>query len=273
MIGDFKGIKDGDGLMCMNYRADRAREIMAAIGEPSFNKFDVGIRPNLSILSGFAEYSDQHNAYMDCIFPNEKIVNTLGEWVSTQGLKQFRIAETEKYPHVTFFMNGGVETPANQEIRFLAPSPSVATYDQKPEMSSQEITENLVEAIDTGEYDLIIANYANPDMVGHTGDLQAAIKACEAVDNALFEITEAINNIGGSMIICADHGNCETMINLETGNPHTAHTTNQVPVILVDQSKNIQLRNGGKLADIAPTLLELMGLTQPNEMTGRSLIS
>ena len=273
VIGDFKGIKDGDGLMCMNYRADRAREIMAAIGEPSFNKFDVGIRPKLSILSGFAEYSDQHNAYMDCIFPNEKIINTLGEWVSTQGLKQFRIAETEKYPHVTFFMNGGVETPANQEIRFLAPSPSVATYDQKPEMSSQEVTENLVEAINTGEYDLIIANYANPDMVGHTGDLQAAIKACEAVDDALFEVTEAINNIGGSMIICADHGNCETMINLKTGNPHTAHTTNQVPVILVGQSKNIQLRNGGKLADIAPTLLELMGLTQPNEMTGRSLIS
>ena len=273
VIGDFKGIKDGDGLMCMNYRADRAREIMAAIGEPSFNKFDVGIRPKLSILSGFAEYSDQHNAYMDCIFPNEKIVNTLGEWVSTQGLKQFRIAETEKYPHVTFFMNGGVETPANQEIRFLAPSPSVATYDQTPEMSSQEVTKNLVEAINNDEYDLIIANYANPDMVGHTGDLQAAVKACEAVDVALLEVTEAINNIGGSMIICADHGNCETMINLETGNPHTAHTTNQVPVILVDQSKNIQLRDGGKLADIAPTLLELMGLNKPNEMTGRSLIS
>jgi len=246
---------------------------MAAIGDPSFKKFDVGIRPQLSILSGFAEYSEQHNTYMDCIFPNEKIVNTLGEWVSAHGLKQFRIAETEKYPHVTFFMNGGIEAPANLEVRYLAPSPNVATYDQKPEMSSQEVTQNLVNAINTNEYDLIIANYANPDMVGHTGDLQAAIKACESVDTALIEVTRAIHEIDGSMIICADHGNCETMMNVETGNPHTAHTTNPVPVILVDKSKNIQIREGGKLADIAPTLLELMGLNQPTEMTGRSLIT
>ena len=273
VIDGFQGIKNGDGLLCMNYRADRAREIMAAIGDPSFKKFDVGIRPQLSILSGFAEYSEQHNTYMDCIFPNEKIVNTLGEWVSAHGLKQFRIAETEKYPHVTFFMNGGIEAPANLEVRYLAPSPSVATYDQKPEMSSQEVTQNLVNAINTNEYDLIIANYANPDMVGHTGDLQAAIKACESVDSALIEITQAIHEIDGSMIICADHGNCETMINIETGNPHTAHTTNPVPVILVDKSKNIQIWEGGKLADIAPTLLELMGLNQPTEMTGRSLIT
>ena len=170
-------------------------------------------------------------------------------------------------------MNGGIEAPANLEVRYLAPSPSVATYDQKPEMSSQEVTQNLVNAINTNEYDLIIANYANPDMVGHTGDLQAAIKACESVDSALIEITQAIHEIDGSMIICADHGNCETMVNIETGNPHTAHTTNPVPVILVDKSKNIQIREGGKLADIAPTLLELMGLNQPIEMTGRSLIS
>lgn len=273
VIGKFQGMKNGDGLLCMNYRADRAREIMAAIGDPLFKKFDIGIRPELSILSGFAEYSEHHNTYMDCIFPNEKIVNTLGEWVSTHGLKQFRIAETEKYPHVTFFMNGGIEAAANLEERYLSPSPSVATYDQKPEMSSQDVTENLVKAIKSEEYDLIIANYANPDMVGHTGDLKAAIKACESVDKALIEVTQAISEINGSMIICADHGNCETMINLETGNPHTAHTINQVPIILVDKSKNIRIRDGGKLADIAPTLLELMGLNQPTEMTGRSLIS
>lgn len=272
VIGSFKGIRQGDGLMCMNYRADRARELMASIGDPSFDKFDIGVRPKLSILSGFAEYSEQHNTYMDCVFPNEKIINTLGEWISAKGLKQFRIAETEKYPHVTFFMNGGVEAPTANEVRFLAPSPNVATYDQKPEMSSKEVTENLVTAINCGEYDLIIANYANPDMVGHTGDLKAAIKACESVDKAMIEITDAVNNIDGSMIICADHGNCEKMINVQTGNPHTAHTTNPVPVILVNK-QNMHLRDGGRLADIAPTLLELIGLDQPIEMTGRSLIS
>jgi 2,3-bisphosphoglycerate-independent phosphoglycerate mutase len=209
---------------------------------------------------------------MDCVFPSEKIKNTLGEWVSAHGLKQYRIAETEKYPHVTFFMNGGVEVPAEKEVRYIAPSPKVATYDEQPEMSSKEVTVNLVNAIQTGDYDLIIANYANPDMVGHTGDLQAAIKACESVDIALVEVTKAITSTGGAMLICSDHGNCETMINLETGNPHTAHTTNPVPVILVGGQDTTKLRSNGKLADLAPTLLELMGLPQPTEMSGNTLI-
>ena len=272
VIGNYDGIKHGDGLMCMNFRADRARQLMAAVGDPKFNSFDVSQRPKLSVLTGFAEYSDSHNTYMDCVFSSDKIKNTLGEWVSAHGLKQYRIAETEKYPHVTFFMNGGVEVPAEKEVRYLAQSPKVATYDEQPEMSSKEVTVNLVNAIQTGDYNLIIANYANPDMVGHTGDLQAAIKACESVDIALIEITKAIKSTGGAMLICSDHGNCETMINLETGNPHTAHTTNPVPVILVGGQETTKLRSNGKLADLAPTLLELMGLPQPIEMSGNTLI-
>ena len=270
VFGDYAGVKDGDGLMFLNYRADRAREILTAIADPEFTNFETGPQPKLSALTGFAQYSDRHDTYMDCVFPSEKIKNTLGEWVSAKSLKQFRIAETEKYPHVTFFLNGGVEVPAAQEERYLAPSPKVTTYDLQPEMSSGEVTEHLVDAINSGEFDLIVVNYANPDMVGHTGDLDAAMAACASVDAGLAQVVAALKSADGAMIVCADHGNCETMIDPITGGPHTAHTMNPVPVILV--GSDCGLRGGGRLADLAPTLLALMDLEQPAEMTGQSLL-
>lgn len=272
VLGGYQGMQDGDGLLFLNFRADRAREILAAIADPDFEDFKTGLRPALATVTGFAQYSRRHDTYMDCVFPDPEIKNTLGAWVSQHGLKQFRIAETEKYPHVTFFLNGGVEEPAKAEDRYLAPSPKVATYDLQPEMSSAEVTEHLVEAIGSGGYDLIIVNYANPDMVGHTGDLQAAMAACASVDVGLGQVIDALNAQGGAMIVCADHGNCETMVNPETGAPHTAHTTNPVPVVLIGGPKTAKLRAGGRLADLAPTLLGLMGLEKPKEMTGETLI-
>lgn len=271
VLSGFEGIKDGDGFFCLNFRADRAREILRAIGELGFADFDTGPRPNLSALLGMVEYSDGHNAYMTTVFPKRDIVNTLGEWVAKQGLRQFRLAETEKYPHVTFFLNGGKETPEVGEDRYMPKSPKVATYDLQPEMSSAEVTAKFVEAIEEG-YDLIVTNYANPDMVGHTGDLQAAIKACEAVDQGLAQVVSALTKAGGAMIVTADHGNCEVMVDPETGGPHTAHTLNPVPVALVGGPEGATLREG-RLSDLAPTLLDLMGLEQPQEMTGRSLLS
>ncbi len=272
VLGAYKGMQDHDGLLFLNFRADRAREVLAAIADPDFNDFETGPRPNLAIVMGFAQYSTRHDTYMDCVFPDQEIKNTLGAWVSDHGLKQFRIAETEKYPHVTFFMNGGIEEPAKAEVRYLAPSPKVATYDMQPEMSSAEVTEHLVDAIKTGGYDLIIVNYANPDMVGHTGDLKAAMAACASVDRGLKQVIDALSEQGGAMIVCADHGNCETMVDPETGAPHTAHTTNPVPVVLIGGPKGAKLRTGGRLADLAPTLLQLIGLEQPDEMTGETLI-
>ena len=216
------------------------------------------------------EYSDAHNAWYDAVFPKRDIRNTLGAWVAKHGLTQFRLAETEKYPHVTFFLNGGKETPEPGEDRYMAPSPKVATYDLQPEMSAGEVTTAFVGAIEKG-YDLIVCNYANPDMVGHTGDVNAAIKACEAVDAGLGKDIDALEKAGGAMIVTADHGNCETMIDPDTGGPHTAHTTNPVPVAMIGGPKGAYLRTG-RLADLAPTILDLMGLDQPVEMTGRSLI-
>ncbi len=264
------GVKDGDGVFCLNFRADRAREILAAIGDPDFSGFDTGKRPKLSALLGMVDYSTDHNAYMTTAYPKQKINNTLGAWVAKQGLRQFRVAETEKYPHVTFFLNGGVETPEQGEDRTMPKSPNVATYDLQPEMSAGEVTDRLVEAIGAG-YDLIVVNYANPDMVGHTGDLEAAKAACSAVDQGLARAVEALQKAGGAMIVTADHGNCETMFDPETGGPHTAHTLNPVPVILIGGPQGATLRDG-RLADLAPSLLELMGLPQPPEMTGSSLI-
>ncbi len=272
VIGGYPGMKDGDGVLCLNFRADRARELMAALGAPGFDAFDVSGRPDLAAMAGFASYSDEHDKYMDVLFPKENIVNTLGHWVAQHGLRQFRLAETEKYPHVTFFLNGGEETPEQGEDRMMPNSPKVATYDQAPEMSSAEVTARFVKAIEEG-YDLIVTNYANPDMVGHTGDLNAAIKAVEAVDRGLGQVVEALEKAGGAMIVTADHGNCETMVDPETGKPHTAHTTNPVPVILFGGPDGATLRDGGRLADLAPTLLALMGLEQPPEMTGVSLLS
>ena len=270
VLGDYAGAKDGDGMFCVNFRADRAREIMAAIGQPDFDAFDSGQRPQWSALMGMASYSEAHNAYIDTVYPKANVVNTLGAWVAAQGKTQFRLAETEKYPHVTFFLNGGVETPAKNEDRFMPLSPKVATYDLQPEMSCPEVTEQFVAAIHKG-YDLIVTNYANPDMVGHTGDLQASIAACEAVDAGLTKVVMALEQVGGAMIITADHGNCETMIDPETGGPHTAHTLNLVPVALVGRPQGATL-SAGRLADLAPTLLHLMGLETPPEMTGKNLI-
>lgn len=270
VIGDFTGVADKDSIFFANFRADRAREILRAIGQPCFDAFETGARPALSSLLGMVEYSDDHNAYMTAIFPSRNIVNTLGAWVAAQGRTQIRIAETEKYPHVTFFLNGGKEAPEHGEDRYLAPSPKVATYDLAPEMSAAEVTAAFVKAIHKG-YDLIITNFANPDMVGHTGDLNAAMRACEAVDQGLGQVMAALEQAGGAMIITADHGNCETMVNPETGQAHTAHTTNPVPVICFNAPSISKIR-AGRLSDLAPSLLDLMGLDLPPEMTGRSLL-
>lgn len=270
VIGDYSGMKDGDGLFFINFRADRAREILRAIGEPGFAEFDTGTRPKLAAMLGMVDYSTAHNAYMTTVFPKQEIVNTIGEWVAKQGLTQFRLAETEKYPHVTFFLNGGREEPFPGEDRAMPKSPKVATYDLQPEMSAPEVGDRFVEAIEKG-YDLIVVNFANPDMVGHTGSLPAAIKAVEAVDQQLARAVTALERAGGAMIICADHGNCEVMVDPVTGWPHTAHTTNPVPVILVGGPAGATLTDG-RLADLAPTLLDLMQLPQPPEMSGNSLI-
>ncbi|MFT6530512.1 MAG: 2,3-bisphosphoglycerate-independent phosphoglycerate mutase [Limimaricola cinnabarinus] len=270
VIGDHEGLQPQDGLFCLNFRADRAREILAAIADPDFDGFDRGATPALAARLGMVEYSDRHVAWYKAVFPKRDIVNTLGAWVAAKGRSQFRLAETEKYPHVTFFLNGGKEEPEEGEDRFMPKSPNVATYDMQPEMSSEEVTRAFVGAIEKG-YDLIVTNFANPDMVGHTGDLAAAIRACEAVDAGLSRVCAALEKAGGVMIVTADHGNCETMIDPETGGPHTSHTLNPVPVALFGGPEGARLREG-RLADLAPTLLDLMGLDLPPEMTGRSLI-
>ncbi len=271
VIADYAGARDGDGFFCLNFRSDRAREILAALADPAFAAFDAGKRPQWAALLGMVEYSDSHNRYMATAYPKRVIPNNIGEWVASHGLTQFRLAETEKYPHVTFFLNGGREDPFPGEERFMPKSPKVATYDLQPEMSAGEVSDHFVMAIEKG-FDLIVVNYANPDMVGHTGSLPAAIKACEAVDLGLGRALAALEKAGGAMIVTADHGNCELMVDPVTGGPHTSHTTNPVPVVLVGGPKGASLRDGGRLADLAPTLLALMGLPQPSEMTGRSLM-
>ncbi|ARO15575.1 2,3-bisphosphoglycerate-independent phosphoglycerate mutase [Ketogulonicigenium robustum] len=270
IIGDYAGMQAGDGLFCLNFRADRAREILACFGDPAFAAFDRGPLPPLAALLGMVEYSERHSTWFNTVFPKRNLVNTLGEWVAAQGLTQFRLAETEKYPHVTFFLNGGVETPYAGEDRHMPPSPKVATYDLQPEMSADAVTDAFVAAIEKG-YDLIVTNYANPDMVGHTGSLPATIKALEAVDRGLGRVLAALEKAGGAMLLTADHGNAEQMIDPVTGGPHTAHTVNLVPVALIGGPAGATLRTG-RLADVAPTLLDLMGLPQPPEMTGHSLI-
>lgn len=270
VIGGYPGARDGDGFFCLNFRADRAREILLAVGEDAFAAFDRGHRPHWAALLGLVDYSKTHDAFMAAAYPKREVVNTLGAWVAAKGLSQFRIAETEKYPHVTFFLNGGKEVPEPGEDRYMAPSPKVATYDLAPEMASVEVTDHLVAAIRQG-YDLIVVNYANPDMVGHTGSLPAAILACEAVDRGLQRVVAAMEAAGGAMLVTADHGNAETMVDPVTGQPHTAHTTNPVRVVMVGGPKGAGLADG-RLADLAPTILELMQVAPPPEMTGRSLI-
>ncbi|MCH8465571.1 MAG: 2,3-bisphosphoglycerate-independent phosphoglycerate mutase [Roseinatronobacter sp.] len=270
VIGSYGGVKPGDGVFCLNFRADRAREILAALCAPSFTGFDRGKAPDWVAALGMVEYSDAHNAFLSTVFPKRDIRNGLGAWVAQHGLRQFRLAETEKYPHVTFFLNGGKEAAEPGEDRFMPASPKVATYDLQPEMAAPEVGAKLVQAIGGG-YDLIVVNFANPDMVGHTGDLAAAARACEAVDIALGSVLEALAQAGGTMHLTADLGNCETMLDPATGGAHTAHTLNPVPIALIGGPVGARLR-AGRLADVAPTLLALLGLPQPPEMTGRNLL-
>ena len=271
VVGDYRGMQDGDGVLCFNFRADRVREILGAMLERDFSGFPRTRAVRLVAAVGMTQYSDELDKLMRAIFPLQTLNNILGEVVSEAGRTQLRIAETEKYPHVTYFLNGGREVPYRGEDRIMVPSPKVATYDLQPEMSAPELTDRAVEAINSGRYDLIILNYANPDMVGHTGNLPAAIRAVETVDAGLGRIAEAIQKADGALLVTADHGNCEMMRDPETGGPHTAHTTNPVPVVLLG-ARNRALVAGGRLADIAPTLLELMGLPKPQEMTGASLL-
>ncbi|HET8727541.1 MAG TPA: 2,3-bisphosphoglycerate-independent phosphoglycerate mutase [Alphaproteobacteria bacterium] len=270
VIDGYEGMKDGDGVLFANFRADRAREILTALLDPEFDGFE---RRRIAVADacGMVEYSERLNAFMSAIFPPKSLTHVMGEVVAARGLTQLRVAETEKYPHVTFFFNGGEEHQFPGEDRILVPSPKVATYDLQPEMSAPEVGRRLVEAVDSGKYDLVIVNFANPDMVGHTGSLPAAIKAVETVDKCLGDLVAAVERQQGAMIVTADHGNCEMMRDPETGGPHTAHTLNPVPVVLVGGPAGVALRNGN-LADVAPTLLELMGIDQPEEMTGRSLM-
>jgi len=270
VLADYHGAQDGDGFFCLNFRADRAREILLAVGEDAFAGFARGTRPHWAALLGMVDYSKTHDAFMAAAYPKRTLVNTLGAWVASHGLRQFRLAETEKYPHVTFFLNGGKEEPEPGEDRYMAPSPKIATYDLQPEMSSAEVTERLVQAI-RARYDLIVVNYANPDMVGHTGSLPAAIAACASVDRGLVRVLAALKETGAAMLVTADHGNAELMVDPVTGGPHTAHTTNPVVVALVGGPPGAHLRNG-RLADLAPTVLELMGLPLAPEMTGQSLL-
>jgi 2,3-bisphosphoglycerate-independent phosphoglycerate mutase len=264
-------IQDKDSVIFFNFRPDRAREITRAFCDDDFKGFERGKRLDLTYVC-FSDY--------DPTIPNKKVAfhkisvtNTFGEWLAERNMKQARIAETEKYAHVTFFFNGGVEKPNEGESRILVNSPKdVATYDLKPQMSAYEVCDRLVEAITSGEYDVIIINFANPDMVGHTGVEEAAIKAVEAVDECVGRAVEAIKKADGQMFICADHGNAEQLVDYESGAPFTAHTTNPVPFILVNADPAYTLREGGCLADIVPTLIQLMGMEQPKEMTGKSLL-
>ena len=272
VIGEFAGMRNGDGLLCVNFRADRVRQLLSAIGSPGFEAFGTGRRPQLAVMSGFVPYSDAHDAFMDRIFPKTQVTGTLGSRISEAGLRQVRIAETEKYPHVTYFLNGGEESPFPGEDRVLIPSPRVATYDLAPEMSASGVTTAVVDALESRCQDVIVVNYANPDMVGHTGDLNAAVAACEAVDQGLLRVLKALRQVGGSLLLTADHGNCEMMIDPETGDPHTAHTTNPVPLALVDGPRNACFAAGGRLADLAPTLLHLKGVDPSPGMTGRNLL-
>jgi 2,3-bisphosphoglycerate-independent phosphoglycerate mutase len=262
-------MEDGDVLVFMNFRSDRARQLSRTFIEPDFAEFEREFVPRLAMICTLTGYSDEFD--VNVAFPPERIRNGFGEYISNLGLHQLRIAETEKYPHVTFFFNGGEEVSYPGEDRILVPSPDVATYDLKPEMSAYEVTDKLVDAINSKQYDAIICNYANADMVGHTGDIHAATRAIEAIDACLGRAVEAQLTHGGEVLITADHGNAEFMMDMKTGQPHTAHTVNLVPLLYVG-TRSARLAETGALEDVAPTLLKMMGLPQPAEMTGEALI-
>ena len=264
-------VEEGDSVIFFNFRPDRAREITRAFTEPEFDGFERKTGYLAPYYVCFTQY-DATFSHVHVAFKPQSLKNTLGEYLSSLGKKQLRIAETEKYAHVTFFFNGGVEAPNPNEVRVLIPSPKVATYDLKPEMSAYEVTDKVLEQLSTGEYDAMILNFANCDMVGHTGVIPAAVKAVHAVDECVKKVVDQILAMGGSVLLTADHGNADKMLDTD-GSPFTAHTTNPVPVVLISEKyKNATLRKDGILADLAPTLLEVMGLPVPAEMTGKSLI-
>jgi len=271
VIGDYAGMNNGDGILMSHFRADRVREILASLIDPDFDGFERNMI-NFSTKLGMVEYSDYLSKMIGCMFPAPSLSGILGEVVANAGLKQLRIAETEKYAHVTFFLNGGHEASFEGEERILIPSPKVSTYDLQPEMSALELTDKLVDAISSREFNLIIVNYANGDMVGHTGILEAAIKAVQALDICLGRLEKAIVGADGTMFVTADHGNCESMYDDVADEPHTQHTLNLVPSILVNGPDWVTGLKAGRLCDVAPTLLKLMGLVQPKAMTGCSLL-
>jgi 2,3-bisphosphoglycerate-independent phosphoglycerate mutase len=272
VIDGYAGMADGDGVMMINFRADRAREILTALLDPHFDGFARRRVVRFAAAAGMVSYSEALDAFMPALFPPETLTAVLGETVAAAGKTQLRIAETEKYAHVTFFLNGGAEQPFAGEERILVPSPKVATYDLQPEMSAPEVTDKLVAAIESDRFDLIVVNYANTDMVGHTGDLDAAIRAVETVDRCLGRVEKAVAAMGGALLITADHGNAERMRDPATGQAHTAHTGNVVPVVLAGDDCARAALHDGRLADVAPTVLHLMGLPRPAEMTGQCLI-
>ena len=269
-VGDPVAMGDGDAVVFMNFRADRARQLTRALTDPGFDGFPRERFPRLGYYCTLTGYGEDF-AHIPTAFSPQSVANGFGEYLSRRGLKQLRIAETEKYAHVTYFFNGGVEAPYAGEDRTLVPSPRVATYDLKPEMSAYEVTEKLVEAIKSRRYDAIICNFANGDMVGHTGNLAAATRAVEVLDECIGRVVAAMQEIGGEVLITADHGNAETMLDPATKQAHTAHTLNVVPLLYI--GRKAKIADGGALRDVAPTLLAMMGLPQPPEMTGKALIT
>lgn len=271
VIEGYEGMAPGDALLSVNFRADRIREILDALLDPAFDGFDRGRAPELGVAAGMTSYSAGLDKLLITLFPPQSMADLMGEVVAGAGLSQLRMAETEKYPHVTFFFNGGREEPYPREERIMVPSPKVATYDLQPSMSAAALCDRFVESVLSGRFDFVLINFANPDMVGHTGSLRAAIQAVETVDGCLGRVAEAVGRMGGAAIVTADHGNCETMVDPATGGPHTAHTLNPVPCFLLGGPEGAALADG-RLADVAPTLLALLGQPQPAAMGGQSLL-
>jgi 2,3-bisphosphoglycerate-independent phosphoglycerate mutase len=261
-------MRDGDAIICFNYRSDRMRQIVRALIDPGFDGFDVSRRPKVSVTT-LTNYDKTFD--VPVAFPPTSMARILAEVLSSRGLSMLKTAETEKYPHVTYFFNGGVEQPYPCESRVMIPSPKVATYDLKPEMSAEGVTEALCKGISSGDQDFILCNYANADMVGHSGSIPATIKAVETVDTMLARVLKTAESAGTRLIVTADHGNAEMMIDPETGGPHTAHTTNPVPFVVIDWNQEQRLRSGGALCDVAPTILSMLGIEQPPEMSGVNL--